>query len=142
VRKVENRMKSKIIKNRLKKTTEGKGACFQNRRANTNTGSNNFGKKPLSAFASNFDNGMAPGAGGKLRVYPTLVSGVVTVTSSVALRSVDLYTMTGQLVAVKAAAGGDLSTWQMDMTGLSRGIYLVKSIDIKGGFMVTKLMKL
>jgi hypothetical protein len=70
------------------------------------------------------------------------VTGIVTVVSPIALRSVEVYTMTGQRLPVRSAAGSDANSWLIDLTGLSKGMYLLKSIDIKGEMVITKLIKL
>ncbi|HTI92355.1 MAG TPA: T9SS type A sorting domain-containing protein, partial [Puia sp.] len=101
------------------------------------TTANRFVMTPVPGAA----NGLSD-PGNTLRVYPTLVTGMVTVTSGVALRRVDVFSVTGQHWPVTPAAGGDAYNWHVFMDKLPGGVYILKVTDTRGGTFTTKVIKL
>ncbi len=73
-----------------------------------------------------------------ITLSPNPVESLLNIHSTSAITQIDLYSVTGVNVLVKRS--GDLS--KLDMSALTRGIYIIKITDIQGNTIIQKVNKL
>jgi len=71
-------------------------------------------------------------------MYPNPVSDVLTINSKSVIKSLKVYTITGQLMKVKVINDRMVN---LDVSGLSKGIYVVEAEYKQGGKFTSKLVK-
>jgi hypothetical protein len=74
-----------------------------------------------------------------LIITPNPVTDMVRINSNKTLRSVVIYSATGQTLQVQLPSAGN--NYQVDMSGLPTGIYLLQIKDVSGNVRTVKLLK-
>ncbi|WP_430813405.1 T9SS type A sorting domain-containing protein [Carboxylicivirga sp. RSCT41] len=72
-----------------------------------------------------------------LRIYPNPAVDVINIQSDIAIKSVEVYTIGG--VLVKSLTGEHIT--QLHISDLSKGVYVVKTIDVRGKQLINKINK-
>lgn len=75
------------------------------------------------------------------KIFPNPSTGQFTIRSSQIIQSLEVYSLSGQLVkSIPISGGSAADQYNIDLSGISSGLYVLKAIDLEGSYNTSRLL--
>jgi hypothetical protein len=75
------------------------------------------------------------------KVFPNPSTGQFTIRSSQTIQSVEVYSLSGQIIkSIPMSGGSAADQYNIDLSGISSGLYVLKAIDLEGSYNTSRVL--